>query len=386
MNTSVTASVDTSYRGERQRFYRPELDLLRLFAFMLVFVHHAMPAAYIRSYSFFQILSDACESGLQLFFLLSAFLIAELLLREKEATGKIHLKAFYVRRILRIWPLYFLMIFAGAALGRWTHFTPRDLLAFVLLSGNWIIYTQGFLLSPLGPLWSISIEEQFYLIWPMLAKFGQCRVLYLSSILFLLLANITLYLLGNAAVPSYKVWSHTLVEFQFFAVGILLALQLHGKPKLSLPPVLRLLLLLAAIGLALTATRYLAEPTGLRLILSFAALTLSVLAMFLTFYGLRVPALCAPLLYLGRISYGLYVFHFFGIAGAAHLLPHLHIHAPLVYPATALLLTVGIAALSYRFVETPFLRLKQRFTFVSSRQEPSTTASGIPSHGRSFLK
>src|SRR5580700_10426510 len=111
----------------QKRFYRPELDLLRLLAFALIFVHHATPASYIRSYPFLQRFSDACEAGLQLFFLLSAFLIAELLLREKEETGSIHLKAFYIRRILRIWPLYFLTISAGAALGRWTHFTPRDL-------------------------------------------------------------------------------------------------------------------------------------------------------------------------------------------------------------------------------------------------------------------
>lgn len=366
--------VTSSAGANRRAFYRPELDLLRFLAFFLVFVHHAMPAAYVRLYPFLQKVTDACEGGLQLFFLLSAYLIAELLLREREETGSVHLGAFYIRRILRIWPLYFLIISVGVAFGRWTHFTPKEFLGFALLGGNWIIYSSGFPITPLGPLWSISIEEQFYLIWPILCRFGGRRILFFSSVIFILLANLTLYILGIRDSELYKVWSHTLVEFQFLAAGTLLALWLHKRPAFSAPVFLRLLLIVAGAGLGLAVLPFLKQGAGLSLIVAFAILTLSVLCIFLAFYGMSVPRSYSPLLYLGKISYGLYVFHYFGIIAANHLTARFHLVFPLAHPAIALIFATALAALSYRYVETPFLKLKRRFTFIPTRRQPPLLA------------
>ena len=95
-----------------KNFYRPELDALRFLAFLLVFFDHG-------SGSFHSALAtkigEASRCGLQLFFILSAYLISELLLREREKTGTVHILSFFVRRVLRIWPLYFLFI--GAVYG-----------------------------------------------------------------------------------------------------------------------------------------------------------------------------------------------------------------------------------------------------------------------------
>src|SRR5919202_1515794 len=103
-----------------RRFYRPELDAFRFFAFLCVFGFHWMdyvPVDAARQPIAYVVLT-AGAFGLPVFFLLSAFLIIELLLRERAETQQIHIGSFYLRRILRIWPLYFLALYGLAALAR----------------------------------------------------------------------------------------------------------------------------------------------------------------------------------------------------------------------------------------------------------------------------
>ena len=124
------------------RYYRPELDALRFLAFVCVFCFHRMdyvPTDAIHNPWLFNF-STAGAFGVPVFFLLSAFLITELLLREYTASSRIHIKAFYVRRILRIWPLYFCAFYGLVLLA---HFlpdvgprTPSSWLAFSLFVGN----------------------------------------------------------------------------------------------------------------------------------------------------------------------------------------------------------------------------------------------------------
>ena len=99
----------------RRNFYRPELDLLRFVAFLLVFLSHGLWADLS---PVTLAISKAGVSGLALFFLLSSYLITELLLREHASTGTVHLKAFYLRRVLRIWPLYLLALLMATVLAR----------------------------------------------------------------------------------------------------------------------------------------------------------------------------------------------------------------------------------------------------------------------------
>ncbi len=354
-----------------RRFYRPELDLLRFVAFLMVFLCHGVPSdgGPFRIYPHLVTLINSFQSGLQLFFLLSAYLIAELLLREREQTGAIHLRAFYVRRALRIWPLYFLTLVTFVLLGRWTHFTLPAFLAYALLVGNWFTYTHGFTagVGALSALWSISVEEQFYLLWPTFARVGGKRLLYGASILFLATGYLTLYLLGQRHAPFVKPWTHSLVGFQFFAFGTLLALLLHRR-SFSLPPWARLLTLVVAVRALCWFADLKVHNTGPGLVLAFAALGLGCVCLFLTIYGLHLPRWCAPLLYLGRISYGLYVFHRPCLALLEWLETRLAVNLSLPsFLVLSLGLTVAGAALSHRFVERPFLRLKERFALVKTR-------------------
>jgi peptidoglycan/LPS O-acetylase OafA/YrhL len=133
-----------------RRFYRPELDLLRFFAFLSVFLHHGLPGFELSHHtgglaSLFRLealVKEACSFGVCLFFLLSAFLITELLERERAHTGSIEVRSFYVRRILRIWPLYFSFLLVGVVLGCFIpsyRMEAGRILAFLLLSGNWYV-------------------------------------------------------------------------------------------------------------------------------------------------------------------------------------------------------------------------------------------------------
>jgi peptidoglycan/LPS O-acetylase OafA/YrhL len=180
----------------RDRFYYPELDALRFSAFLLIFLRHTVPhrmGDYAGNFpvGIAEVLVSATNMlgcGLPLFFFLSAFLITELLAREKLKTDTVKIRDFYVRRSLRIWPLYFLGIFIGVAVAIAAKFsgtsadygTSRMLVMYLALSGNWY-FARGataWSSNPMTPLWSISVEEQFYLFWPAVIRFAPDRALF----------------------------------------------------------------------------------------------------------------------------------------------------------------------------------------------------------------
>lgn len=358
----------------QKKFYRPELDVLRFAAFLLVFFDHG-------SGSFHSALAakigEASRVGLQLFFILSSYLISELLLREREKTGTIHIQSFFLRRVLRIWPLYFFFIGAVYVAGRFHHgyFPTGALLAFVALAGNWYIYAYGFLAFAVGILWSISVEEQFYLLWPFLVRAGGARALKLVIPFVFAVSALAIWYAGHHALGVNKYWTNSLIEFQYFAVGAVLALLLHrrefqpsavGRTLLFGGFVAAFLLLVFRFPVA-APDRVIATPG---LFAAFLLLGIAGVCLFLGFYGVKSFPAERVLVYLGRISYGLYVFHLFALQACEALLRRSHLHRAtyaIVQLSMALAVTVAMAALSYRILETPFLKLKSRFTFVHSR-------------------
>ncbi len=223
------------------RFHRPELDRLRFAAFFLVFLHHTMPgstAGYADA-GLPQIVAQGLAAfaraggfGVDLFFALSAYLITELLLRERAHTGTVSVRKFYIRRMLRIWPLYFLALLVLAPAMRWI--VPGDampgghLMGYLLLSGNWASAYWGYPASSFALLWSVSIEEQFYLLWPWLTKRFAGRLTALAAMM-LALAWGTRVLTAAGGVEHPGVWCNTLARLDPIAGGALLAYWLHGR-------------------------------------------------------------------------------------------------------------------------------------------------------------
>ena len=185
-----------------RRFYQPELDGLRFYAFLGVFVCHTLPSSgrlsiagcICRCRGCGAAIAKSGAAGVDLFFALSAFLITVLLLRERQQTGGISLRLFYLRRILRIWPLYFVVIAVAVVLA---HTVAEQILpwyyvaGYLLFVGNWVHAVFGHPQSICSPLWTVSIEEQFYLVWPLLMKMLGRRGMIVAAMVTFLLATLS---------------------------------------------------------------------------------------------------------------------------------------------------------------------------------------------------
>ena len=373
--------LSVSVASSRGRYYHPELDALRFFAFLLVFLTHVGPEFAHFNESMVDI-SFAGAFGVPLFFTLSSFLITELLLREREKTGTIDVRSFLVRRILRIWPLYFAFLIFGIIYTKAHGYpVPRLLvISYLALSANWYCAFRGFPAMFISPLWSISIEEQFYLLWPSCARLaGRRGLLILAAICWITFLP-ALAFLGR--VDFLRTWPDSFVQFQFFALGAFLAMAIHRK-VLEIPTVARFAMLAAGLLCFYGAARYMhVLPNGFR---SFAPgylfIQIGCLLLLLGTYDLQEPTglLKRPfhaIVWLGRISYGLYVFHIF----ALHMVEHAFARLPvaqalpsifnlLTHVFLGLVVTILFAALSYKFLERPFLHFKERFTVIRSRPD-----------------
>jgi peptidoglycan/LPS O-acetylase OafA/YrhL len=364
------------------RFYRPELDALRFIAFLLVYFHHALPTSVHPSLMWrsLRAVKEMGAFGVCLFFLLSSYLITELLFRERDTTGDIHIQSFYVRRILRIWPLYFFVLFSGFLWGHINHayaFSKGRLFASLFLLGNWYTSRFNYTRNFISPLWSISLEEQFYLLWPTIARLGNRIGILLASIFFWISAYIALAVLClQHASLDYSIWVNSLVQFQYFAIGGILALLLKGKiPAFSAAYRILLagagLLVLFLADFVFHVKTVTMEPAVHLTLPGYFFIGVGVVLLFFSALGADMPTWSGPIVYLGKISYGLYVFHTIAIDLVSTGVDRLRIHNVFVKTAfvspLGLMLTIGMAMLSYRYLESPFLKLKERFTFVKSR-------------------
>ena len=400
----------------RERYYRPELDALRFFAFAAVFIHHApwrshVPTANYQTgitpappsipypsslavidtkgalaglQAFVQSLRpgaihEACAFGLCIFFLLSSYLIVTILLRERDSTGTVSLSSFAARRVLRIWPLYFFILASAYVLGRFhpeVSIHSKALLAFSFLLGNLYILRHGWVLDTINPLWSLSVEEQFYLVIPGLTRAGGRRALTIICWLTIAFSYILLIRLGHRhSIALVGVWANSFVQFQFFAAGGLIALA-HSRNKISLSTSKRLWL--AATGLIMW---YIASAgfelliykpsTAAQLVPGYLFLLTGTVAIFLAVLDadVKIPKV---ILYLGKISYGLYLFHQLilwmvfenGSSRPSPVFLKNHIAVGVLLALTA---TIAAASLSYHFFERPILVFKARFETVKTR-------------------
>jgi peptidoglycan/LPS O-acetylase OafA/YrhL len=323
------------------RFYLPELDGLRFFAFLAVFIAHSGPGTTLFQMGTF---------GVDLFFCLSAYLITELLVREKGRFGALDVPAFYVRRALRIWPLYFGFL-AGCALV--TTIARAYFMWCAVFLGNFGFALLGEPNNIIFPLWSVSVEEQFYFLWPWAIRHCSRRGLATLAVVVWLVSICFRYLVR--AHPALYLYC-TFGRLDSIAAGILLSCALSAYP-LRLSPLARTLSSLAGGYLWLLggtcAKAGVVTPV-------YALVALGCCLFLLATIGSTGWIRRRLLVYLGRISYGLYIFHGAALIAARALFPALAV-------PVAVLISLGVAAASYRWFEAPFLRLKRRFERVASR-------------------
>ena len=290
-----------------ERFYYPELDAIRIFLFFGIWSYHVLPRE-MSVYTNHHIPSElasllvnvikACSCSLDVFFILSAFLITELLLRERELKGRVDLKTFYIRRLLRIWPLYFFVI---ALVGLISLFDRTQVigwayaLSFFLFAGNWMMALRGLPRAiAIVPLWSVSFEEQFYLLWPLVLRRATKKTIGGIAIGLLMVASLARAFLLLKHQSGDSIWYNTFARLDSIVCGILLALIFHGKATLRVGRVVRLALLL----LGASAWMVVGEYCGLldeapRLyggLLGYPLMSLGGVAIFLAVLGSRTHA------------------------------------------------------------------------------------------------
>ncbi len=361
------------------RFYQPELDGLRFYAFLGVFVYHTLPEqpAFYRSLHLplaplWGAVAKSGASGVDLFFALSAFLITSLLLRERQQTGGISLQSFYIRRILRIWPLYFAVLAVAVVLAHTVSGQSLPwyyLVGYLLFVGNWINAVFGHPFSVCGPLWTVSIEEQFYLVWPVLMKGLGRQGMIVAAVVTFLLATLSQVGVALAGLSGSYVYYGSISRSGSLALGILLALFADRLPRLTRG--MRGLLLAVGITGWIAASAWLIDqpgPVDMRAVLG--RLVVPVGAVFILYACLHSRSQLVRnhwVVRLGKISYGLYMLHFLGLLFVLDLLHPAWGWKLLATKALGLALTVLLAWASYRWVESPFLRWKDRFATVLSR-------------------
>lgn len=350
------------YQAYRSRRTFGSLDGFRCFSILAVIWHHCSGGLEIG------LISTRGFLGVDMFFVLSGFLIVTLLLREQDRNGQISLKAFYARRTLRIMPLYYGVVIASAGLflglrpeGN-TAQTMRDALPFLLTyTTNWVLVE-----NLLSITWSLSAEEQFYVVWPPIQKYVRQPLWILFALL--LLSQLIHFgaLDSQMAALGFGPDEPTMLRETTFTpilLGVLLAHLLHSPEGFRrVSSVLGHPMTSAILSLILLASLEL-MPADIK---GWPRLTIHLLMMALLASAVvREDHVLAPLLKwrpvvrIGVLSYGMYLLHMF-VGHFTDSLAERGLPKILLFPL-ATLGTVAVAELSYRYYETPFLKLKKRF-------------------------
>lgn len=351
----MTGSGGDAHATYLARRYFGELDGLRALAIAMVVWNHSGTGAYKFGWGL----------GVKLFFTISGFLITTLLLRERDRTGTISLRNFYVRRVLRIFPLYFAVLGLYVVLVWFLERDPaaraeffQNLPAYLTFTANWFVdFDGGRVIFYFA--WSLSAQEQFYLAWPSAVRFARRWWLPVA----LMAAMLGVAHLFHAAVESGRL-DESRLAVRILArvdptigIGFLGAYLLHRPEGFraashvvdrawSAPLAIVLLLLQVVV------------PGTPELVPRAAALLLVLVCV------VRPRSVLAPVLdnrlarHVGTVSYGIYLLHMLNVNVARRIVPggsRLAVFA-LAFPATVL-----VASLSFRWFEQPIMNLRRYF-------------------------
>jgi peptidoglycan/LPS O-acetylase OafA/YrhL len=312
------------------------------------------------------------QSAVTFFFVLSGFLITYLLLREDEETGDISVRRFYIRRMLRIWPLYYLICFIGLVvfsilLG--PDYALNTLPIHQILLVLFMLPNFAGALGPLGHLWSIGVEEQFYLIWPWVVRNRSQFTRIATGILFvkLITAPVIAYINSDAITPLFLA-----LRFECMAIGALGAYLYYKNHALLYTIYSWPVQLITLAGLVFVAI--VDVPYNELSVLFVSAVTIC-LILNITANPHSPLKIEHPLInYLGQISYGVYLYHYPLLYCVLFILQKLGLMEDGFYDFMLYSLTIGgtllLASVSYRWFESPFLRLKSRSAMIISTPIP----------------
>lgn len=373
MSPSVCQNARVSIASEGYRGaladalgYRPALDGLRGVAVAMVLVGHLGAVGVAR----------AATSGVTLFFVLSGFLITRLLMDERARVGRVNFHRFYIRRALRLMPA---LVAVLAVFGVYS-VVDREVSAPIVIPA---LYLSNFVLADGGSLgvfdhlWSLAMEEQFYLVWPLLLVVSLRRSVRTAVVVAATGAALSMTIAVTLAATHHEGVNWTRIRFgpDTRAHGLLLGCLIALLPSLALRVGKWRVLIWPAVAMVVVASL---QTDGSWLQHLFWRPMVAVAGVVLVANLLddtgRAACVAAspPLVALGRISYGLYLWHF---PIYRVLSDHLDTWPFATRSLLLATISIAVAAVSYVAIERPFLRLKLRFAANEQHNGNSTIVS-----------
>ena len=356
-----------------KKIFFPNLNGIRFFAALSVMVYHFFGANVLHGHF-----------GVVLFFVLSGFLITYLLLEEQKNTNIISIKKFYARRVLRIWPLYFFILILSTLLVFFETGIDKSyskaLPYYIFFVPN-LAFVMNISIKYAGILWSVGAEEQFYLLWPWIIRKVKVRrliLIFLVLILFWSFAPHLIdfinynYLSRNESIDLFSKFLGRM-GFGAMATGALLALVFRHYPK-RLQFIYHPIIQISVIVLTLTIW----IGNMLPQIAIIDQLYSILFAIIIGNFALNPKVIFSlenmTLNYLGKISFGLYVYHLIAFEITSNLSQIFSFDLPkIILFIFGLLITITLSAISYKYLEKPFLWLKlNKFTVVKSGNDINT--------------
>jgi peptidoglycan/LPS O-acetylase OafA/YrhL len=364
--------------------YFPGLNGLRALAALSVVVFHLTHdfAQFNLSPYLFGTLADGSPKGfamagfgVTIFFCLSGFLITYLLLAEKNKQ-EINIKNFYLRRILRIWPLYYLYLIIAVIIILYfgLRFNGGVLLTYIFFASNVpfilenIPHTVETTLPFLRHYWSLGVEEQYYLFWPWVVKKikNKLEVFVIAFIVIFIALKcfFHFFFLHTVVAAIFNV-----VRFDCMLIGSLAAIYYYNGHQLFLKITGSKIAQAVAwfvVLLLLTNVFHIASVIDHEIV---SVVTVVLIIGQITIKNRLVNLDIKLCDFLGKISYGMYVIHPLVIFFSAMLLKNISLPPAIKYTVIYLFVTgvtILLAWLSYQYFEKPFLKIKMRFTTVAS--------------------
>jgi peptidoglycan/LPS O-acetylase OafA/YrhL len=387
-------------KTSHSKVYFKGLHALRFFAAVLVLISHMeMIKAGVKVSNIYgdgSLVAHVLESlgpfGVTFFFVLSGFLITYLLLVEKERKTKINIKNFYLRRVLRIWPIYIIFtltaFFILPEIDMFNHyyFSPELNNSKLTKLLMYLLFIPGFTLALFttvpwaGHLWSIGVEEQFYLAWPWFfrirdkVKFRNFFMLFLVIVVIKAI-TLLLYNIGFLDDAIKEILAQS--KFECMIVGGAGALWIFKKKGIGTYTWLtKPFVVLTLFLLSLTMTFFLPEIFQDILHIAISPLFLGII-VGVSFGKSRKVLDHRLFIKLGNLSYSIYLLHMVGAVIALRILPSILrsvdlftstqtiSYSVMVY-TLAILITIALSAISYSIIERPFLNLKTKFAVIKS--------------------
>jgi peptidoglycan/LPS O-acetylase OafA/YrhL len=384
--------------GRTPKIFFPSLNGLRFIAAFVVIIHHleqiklffGLPSLFFK-WHFIKIVG---ELGVTLFFTMSGFLITYLLLAEKERFGTIFVKEFYIRRVLRIWPLYYLVIILGLFV--LPHISFFDIpvytegvhykfgtkvLFYAILFPNVVANLYAYM-PFIAQAWSIGIEEQFYLMWPWIVKWSNRYLTVLIGIVFfmLLITNILYFFADHSPDISHTSLKTKVITlaYKFFSLMRISCMAIGGIGayflfNLNMKVLRPLFAPFTQIGTLLAVLVMMFMGFEVPFVnhefyaLFFIVLILNLSSNPKTLFHLEFKWLD----YMGKISYSIYMWHGVAIIFGLHVARFFNHNlddalSNIVYYSVTFALTFLMSSASYEWFEMRFLKFKHLFAKVQS--------------------